>query len=208
MQTQLLLRARAAYLWLIQTPDSFVRRESSIFPLSLSVTKNSVSKTFLGFSLALRSAFHYFYLYISDPCYRVGDNFRTLSRQQTFTKAFEKMMPMSLLSFAVLCFASMVIQADGCLFSSGCSKRDCIVSSWSKWSNCTQPCGEGGTQWRTRRVTKGARCGGSCSYLLADIRSCNDVCPNGGTPVFGKCHCKPGYSGKCCTGGNYSCAYR
>ncbi|XP_022799542.1 SCO-spondin-like [Stylophora pistillata] len=118
----------------------------------------------------------------------------------TFTNTFAKMMPKLLLSFAMLCFASVVHQTDGCLFSSGCSKKDCVVSSWSKWSNCTQLCGEGGTQWRTRRVIKGARCGGSCPYLLADIRTCNNACPNGGTPVFGQCNCKPGYSGKCCTG--------
>ena len=84
-----------------------------------------------------------------------------------------------------------------------CHAVSCAVSGWSNWSQCSHRCG--GTQTRTRAVTLGAACGGSCPYALSDTRPCNrDRCSNGGTPLWGHCSCLPGYSGTCCEGGNYN----
>lgn len=84
-----------------------------------------------------------------------------------------------------------------------CPVTNCAVDNWSTWSPCTQPCGIGGTQRRQRKVIRGATCGGSCSFALVDSQPCNLGCSNGGTPLPGRCNCKTGYSGKCCTGGKY-----
>ena len=82
-----------------------------------------------------------------------------------------------------------------------CPVTNCAVSAWTKYSPCSQSCGNGGTKKRTRTVTRPATCGGGCPYALVDIQPCNRGCPNGGTPVTGRCICKSGYSGRCCTGG-------
>lgn len=84
-----------------------------------------------------------------------------------------------------------------------CPVRNCAVSAWTKYSPCSQPCGNGGTKKRTRTVTRPGTCGGGCPYALVDIQPCNRGCPNRGTPVTGRCICKSGYSGRCCTGGQY-----
>lgn len=102
--------------------------------------------------------------------------------------------------FLVLSFVAMLRQVEGCLWGSGCHKRDCSLSSWSKWSSCSQPCGTEGLQIRFRRVTRAPKCGGSCGSLT-QTRQCNRECPNGGTPNHLWCNCKAGYSGRCCTGG-------
>ena len=73
----------------------------------------------------------------------------------------------------------MLDQSEGCNFSS-CSERNCAVSSWSSWDSCSQSaCGTGGTQRRTRKVTRRATCGGTCSHDLSQTRSCNTECPRG-----------------------------
>ena len=110
------------------------------------------------------------------------------------------MIPKLVWSFLVLSYVTMLHQVEGCLWGSGCHKRDCSLSSWSKWSSCSQPCGSEGIQIRFRRVTRSAKCGGSC-WSLTQTRPCNRVCPNGGTPDHLRCNCKTGYSGRCCTGG-------
>ncbi|EDO47739.1 predicted protein, partial [Nematostella vectensis] len=54
--------------------------------------------------------------------------------------------------------------------------RNCDVSQWSSWGDCSSHCG-GGTQIRTRRITTPASCGGGCpSYSFQDIRRCNTQC--------------------------------
>ncbi|KAM7440695.1 hypothetical protein ABFA07_010097 [Porites harrisoni] len=83
-----------------------------------------------------------------------------------------------------------------------CPVRNCAVSAWTKYSPCSQPCGNGGFKKRTRTVTRPGTCGGGCPYALVDIQPCNRGCPNRGTPVTGRCICKSGYSGRCCTGVN------
>ena len=52
-----------------------------------------------------------------------------------------------------------------------CPRTNCAVSSWTSWSTCTRSCG-GGTQYRTRRVTRAASCGGSCPYGLRETQNC------------------------------------
>lgn len=83
-----------------------------------------------------------------------------------------------------------------------CSVTNCAVSNWSSWSDCTVACGLIGTQRRTRNVTRGANCGGSCPFALSQVQACNRWCYNGGTPQQTRCICKSGYSGQCCERGN------
>lgn len=54
---------------------------------------------------------------------------------------------------------------------------DCVVTAWSDWSPCSEPCG-GGTQNRTRSVTTSPAFGGSPCPSLTESQSCNsDPCP-------------------------------
>ena len=54
---------------------------------------------------------------------------------------------------------------------------DCTVSGWSDWSACSLTCG-GGTQTRTRTVTKQPTAGGQSCPSLTDTQSCNTQgCP-------------------------------
>ncbi|XP_078379572.1 uncharacterized protein LOC144662599 isoform X1 [Oculina patagonica] len=79
--------------------------------------------------------------------------------------------------------------------------KQCAVGLWTSWTPCTQPCGNGGTKTRTRPITTFPTCGDSCP-TLSETLSCKTRCPNGGTPISGrdgKCSCKVGYSGQCCT---------
>ena len=83
-----------------------------------------------------------------------------------------------------------------------CSPRNCLVSSWSAWSACSQQCGTSGSQRRARSITVSASCGGSCPYHLSERRACNRAnCRNGGTPHSRSCSCRPGYQGTCCERG-------
>ena len=86
----------------------------------------------------------------------------------------ETMMPRLLWSFLVLCLV-MMDQTEGWRRRRRrrCPVRNCAVSSWTSWSTCTQACGNGGSQHRTRRVTQGPSCGGSCPYGLKQTRACN-----------------------------------
>lgn len=54
---------------------------------------------------------------------------------------------------------------------------NCEVSGWSGFSTCSEPCG-GGTQIRTRTVTKPAAHGGTACPTLAETQVCNTApCP-------------------------------
>ena len=84
--------------------------------------------------------------------------------------------------------------------SSSCIMRNCVVSSWSSWSACSQSCGTGGGQIRGRTVTTDSSCGGPPCPVLVESRSCNQGnCANGGTPTFEGCNCRQEFSGPCCT---------
>jgi len=61
--------------------------------------------------------------------------------------------------------------------SKPCDPIDCTVGDWSAFSECTAKCG-GGTQTRTRKVTKDAQFGGKCTQPLVDTVPCNtQPCP-------------------------------
>ncbi|CAB3984855.1 extracellular matrix A-like [Paramuricea clavata] len=81
-----------------------------------------------------------------------------------------------------------------------CSPVNCQWGSWSSWSVCSHRCGSAGVQTRTRSIRQSASCGGSsCSGLSSYSRPCNrGACHNGGTPVYGRCYCTPGWTGTCC----------
>jgi hypothetical protein len=49
---------------------------------------------------------------------------------------------------------------------------DCKVSDWGNWASCDKPCG-GGSQTRSRTVTKQASNGGKGCPSLSEARSCN-----------------------------------
>ncbi|KAJ7389347.1 hypothetical protein OS493_032204 [Desmophyllum pertusum] len=115
------------------------------------------------------------------------------------------MKPRLLWYFLFLALVVMVDQTQGWWGGESrrrsCTRTNCAVGSWSAWSSCTQPCGIGGIQRRSRTKTRGESCGGSCPYPFTETVSCNKGCSNGGTPLHGRCiNCKTGYSGKCCTG--------
>ena len=82
-----------------------------------------------------------------------------------------------------------------------CPRTNCAVTSFNQWSSCSQPCGNGGTQTRTRTVTRRPSCGGSSCPPLRETRACNRGCSNGGFALTGRCLCKSGYGGQCCTRG-------
>ena len=97
-------------------------------------------------------------------------------------------------------FLVLALVTEASSSSSSCIMINCVVSSWSSWSACSQPCGYGAMQNRTRVVTRESSCGGSpCPELMVN-RSCNqDKCVNGGTPSIGGCNCTQEFSGQCCS---------
>lgn len=83
---------------------------------------------------------------------------------------------------------------------------DCQLSSWSKWSACTTPCGVSGTQHSARQRIFTEQCGGTCTSTFQKTRACPELsCLNGGSLKDGTCFCKEGYSGYCCEIGGDCC---
>ena len=83
--------------------------------------------------------------------------------------------------------------------SSGCRARNCDWGGWSVWGNCNHPCGNAGTQSRSRSEATTAACGGAaCSGGSTQSQACNRFCNNGGTPKSGYCGCPDVYWGTCC----------
>ena len=80
----------------------------------------------------------------------------------------------------------------------GTLRVDCKLSSWSKWSACSQPCG--GSQTSSRYVVTNEQCGGTpCSTTLTKRQPCRlTQCLNQGTLINKKCSCSSGYYGSCC----------
>ncbi|XP_033114231.1 A disintegrin and metalloproteinase with thrombospondin motifs adt-2-like [Anneissia japonica] len=54
-----------------------------------------------------------------------------------------------------------------------CKIQDCVMTSWSDWSACSQKCGWDGTRFRTRDVYIAPTCGGTECYGFVDHQSCN-----------------------------------
>ncbi|CAD7965880.1 unnamed protein product [Amoebophrya sp. A25] len=51
--------------------------------------------------------------------------------------------------------------------------KDCEISAWTKWSDCTKSC-DGGQEFRQRVMISGASHGGAgCADQLSEIRGCN-----------------------------------
>jgi len=75
-------------------------------------------------------------------------------------------------------FRSVKISGEGSVINnvngtSACpGRKDCRVSSWSEFSNCTAPC-DGGNHTRTRTVVTPAENGGRACPALSETRPCN-----------------------------------
>lgn len=108
-------------------------------------------------------------------------------------------------AFALLLFWSIIKETKQCPPTRApptCSRRNCDVSSWSGWSDCTSRCGNTGMKARTRSKTVGESCGGVCPYQLRQSHGCNrDACQNGGQPANGYCRCSAEFAGTCCENG-------
>ncbi|KAJ1612303.1 signal peptide-containing protein [Cryptosporidium canis] len=101
-------------------------------------------------------------------------------------------------------------QAKSCKGAS-CS-RDCIVTEWSDWSDCSTSCNVG-NQISTRSIVQPEQNGGTCDFKLSKVQECNvsvckkscdpTPCLNGG--ICGElpmsnfiCTCPPFYGGETC----------
>ncbi|XP_071166127.1 thrombospondin-1-like [Mytilus edulis] len=84
-------------------------------------------------------------------------------------------------------------------------QKQCYLSSWSQWSNCTSSCG-GGTSRRFKPLccdttyTSIGKCATDCNITTKDYvedKVCGHTCVNG---VFrqNKCQCPKQFTGKCC----------
>ncbi|CAD7922583.1 unnamed protein product [Amoebophrya sp. A120] len=70
------------------------------------------------------------------------------------------------------CSGSLV-ETEACNDAACVAKRDCELSYWSSWGECSKSCG-GGQQNRTRTVTATALAGGKpCSGGLVELQACS-----------------------------------
>ncbi|KAL4238399.1 hypothetical protein ACF0H5_003108 [Mactra antiquata] len=76
-------------------------------------------------------------------------------------------------SLLVCCFFICLntVQAQECV-----EPKDCVVSEWNTWSECSETCGESGTRTRTRTVFQEASCGGFCPFDIQETEPCNIFC--------------------------------
>ncbi|XP_065192577.1 cadherin-23-like [Sycon ciliatum] len=63
-----------------------------------------------------------------------------------------------------------VNQAQSC---SRCCPKSCVWTSYNSWTGCTASCGSG-YQYRYRRVSTSASCGGGCPGSGTDTKSCSN----------------------------------
>ena len=62
--------------------------------------------------------------------------------------------------------------------------KDCIVSDLSTWTSCPGDCSGQARKYRTTRVEKEARFGGTCGYDISEEEICNISCPRDWSWVF------------------------
>ena len=73
----------------------------------------------------------------------------------------------------ILLFFYCFLETDAWRRRRSCSRRNCVVSSWSSWSSCTaEKCGQQGSQRRTRRQISGPSCGGAECPSMNETRRC------------------------------------
>ena len=81
----------------------------------------------------------------------------------------------------------------------GCGPVNCVWGGWSAWTPCNHPCGNAGTQTRSRGIAQHASCGGAgCHGPYTETVTCNRFCYNGGSPMSGFCTCTDEFTGTCC----------
>ena len=81
----------------------------------------------------------------------------------------------------------------------GCDRVNCVWGVWSQWTSCSHPCGNAGTQDRSRGIARHPSCGGAgCSGPNSERKGCNRFCHNGGNPQPGYCSCQDRFWGTCC----------
>ena len=80
------------------------------------------------------------------------------------------------------------------------SDKDCVLSQWTSWGSCSQPCGNDGISMRSRTKVKGDQ--DDCiGQTLKEFKDCNRICYNDGVPHATGCTCKAGFTGTCCKNG-------
>ncbi|CAG2219794.1 WIF1 [Mytilus edulis] len=91
------------------------------------------------------------------------------------------------------------------VFRCGNGIKQCQLSQWGQWSNCTSPCG-GGISMRYKHMccnktySSFEKCVKDCNITTTDyseMKICGKTCVNG---VFrqNKCQCPNRFTGKCC----------
>ena len=113
-------------------------------------------------------------------------------------------------TLAILLTLTLTPDVDGLIFGrrrrrGGCGPVNCVWGGWSAWGPCSHPCGNAGTQTRSRGVASGASCGGAgCSGPSSQTQACNRFCHNGGTAKSGYCDCPDAFWGNCCPNREYN----
>ena len=80
-----------------------------------------------------------------------------------------------------------------------CGRVNCSWGGWSQWGECNHPCGNAGTQSRSRGIARHPSCGGGgCSGPSSETRECNRGCYNGGSPLVAHCNCTEPFWNTCC----------
>ncbi|VDI06403.1 Hypothetical predicted protein [Mytilus galloprovincialis] len=105
----------------------------------------------------------------------------------------------------LLVILGSVFVIGNAVFTCTNGQKQCNLSSWLQWSNCTSSCG-GGTSGRFKSLccdttyTSIRKCATDCNITTKDYiedKVCGQTCVNG---VFrqNKCQCQQRFTGKCC----------
>ncbi|VDI69259.1 Hypothetical predicted protein [Mytilus galloprovincialis] len=107
--------------------------------------------------------------------------------------------------FNLLAVLSSTFIVSSAVFRCGNGIKQCQLSQWGQWSNCTSPCG-GGISMRYKHMccnktySSFEKCAKDCNITTTDyseMKICGKTCVNG---VFrqNKCQCPNRFTGKCC----------